>query len=74
MEIKCELCGKTEGRFESHHQCYNPELMSILCNGCHRLLHHLAKYSPGQIQIALSWIQQYSQNWDNGRWKYLHSE
>lgn len=35
---KCELCGLTE-KLQEHHTSYEPEVIQILCVGCHILQH-----------------------------------
>lgn len=72
----CELCQKdyTENLFHGHHLSYDPEIVVMLCIGCHAFLHRFANYTTENQTKIIEWTKQYSDQWNNCTKKYRKSQ
>src|SRR3972149_3674646 len=72
----CELCKNDyiENLFHGHHLSYEPEIVVMLCKGCHSFLHRFANYPIESQTNIVNWIRQYSNQWNNCTEKYRKSQ
>lgn len=68
----CSIC-KKEKNLIIHHLSYDPEITTIVCWGCHSIMHRLSEKTNEQRNIIIDWVKQYGSLWKNGReWHQVH--
>jgi len=70
----CKKVGERNKLIVEHHRSYRPEVIVLVCQSCHKLIHRLAKYPDRQLIRMVKEAVAYRPNTEDGanfgRWTY----